>query len=311
MMTVRWGCHVSNPPFVSLNLHLMSPKSASVDYFENGNREFVLHLYKINLCSFPHDRVNCDAPNLTLSISLMFQYCRDIHLLRLHQLQHSAHTNLMQIIVKPRSRQVQLQLWCLYPPTMLQVETILAHSDANRWALRLTFVTFAEAGTHGLSAANQLSVHHGGGGRREGKGGGEERGSRGRRSNTRQKSRVGGSERWMSWRLMHRLTSLYGRGEVREQHWQSEGRGGGGAEKGRKLGRKLDCLFADEGESPPLLCLPFSSHCILPLSSTVFIATSVCTEGMFRELRLIRVGIVSSVDKILDHLKVFRFYLEY
>lgn len=32
----------------------------------------------------------------------------------------------------------------------------------NRWAPALTFVTFAEAGTHGVATAGQLSVHHGG-----------------------------------------------------------------------------------------------------------------------------------------------------
>lgn len=61
--------------------------------------------------------------------------------------------------------------------TSLQVDQTIKQTDTQTGGL--TFVTFAEAGTHGLRTAGRLSVHHGGlrmrngEERKEGKGGRE------------------------------------------------------------------------------------------------------------------------------------------
>lgn len=81
----------------------------------------------------------------------------------------------------------------------------------------------------------------------------------------------------MSCRLMHWLTSLYRRREVRERHRQSVGRGDKEREieRERKSGRKHECLFADDSESPPLFFF-FSPPTVFFLSILLYMGESAC-----------------------------------
>lgn len=149
-------------------------------------------------------------------------------------------------------------------PTIRQTHRL---GRTSRWTRALTFVTFAEAGTHGLRTARQLSVHHGGLRREEG---GEE-GRKGRKKEVdvseEQRSeelRQGKSKRadasWcIGWLLCigaERWESdtdkVWGGGTERESESEREREGE------RKSGRKHECLFADDFESPPLyfFCSP-------------------------------------------------------